>query len=476
MPRPPPSLIVAIDLGSSSVRSALFRENGARVVASSASRSYAIRYTADDGAELEPRALLRAARGCVRETLRYHKTKLANHSLGAVGGSAFWHGLLGLDGKGRPLTPVFTWADARSATDAARLRAEFSETEIQRRTGCMLRAPHWPAKLRWLRRTQPALFKRVRRWTSASDWIYRELFGVALTRPSMASGTGLYNLEAQAWDTALCRACGVRVEQLDPIGQFAVATKWIRGITIFPALGDGAASNLGSGADKRGQLAINLGTSAAARTILARAKFRPNKLPPGLFCYVVDQERLLIGGAISNAGNLHRWCLRELRFDNNRAAERALSRKAAAEDTLTVLPFWVQERALTWPTNLRGAIVELRPTTSAADVLRATTTSVFYRLAAIIEALGPSKEVIVSGGILHSPASLAILADSLGLDLQVCREMESSLRGAACHALEQLGFKVTPLRRGRTVKHRARLTSQHRQRRARQEELEERLD
>jgi sugar (pentulose or hexulose) kinase len=32
-----------------------------------------------------------------------------------VRGSGFWHSLLALDRAGKPLTPIFTWADARFA-------------------------------------------------------------------------------------------------------------------------------------------------------------------------------------------------------------------------------------------------------------------------------------------------------------------------------------------------------------------------
>src|SRR6266478_4856016 len=77
----------------------------------------------------------------------------------------------------------------------------------------------------------------------------------------------------------------------------------------FPAIGDGAASNLGSGATKTGLAALNCGTSAAIRLV---SRVPQARAPFGLFDYRVDAERALIGGAVSNAGNLRAWCLREL--------------------------------------------------------------------------------------------------------------------------------------------------------------------
>ena len=201
---------------------------------------------------------------------------------------------------------------------------------------------------------------------------------------------------------------------------------------------------------------------------------RGNAIPFGLFRYAVDQEQTVLGGAVSNAGNLRRWCLRELRLQTE-----TLSRTAAAADEIVVLPFWVNERAPTWPENLRGTIVGLTQATSAPQILRATSCSVFYRLAGILELIettaGKASEIIVSGGILHSYASLCLLADALGRDLHVSPEAEASLRGAAVYVLEKMGRQVSPLRVGKLIRHNRTLARKHRFRRERQELLEKLL-
>ena len=88
--------------------------------------------------------------------------------------------------------------------DAARLREQLDERVIQERTGCMLRASFWPAKLLWLRRTQPKLFRRVARWVSPAEWIFEEIFGVRACSHSMASGTGLYNFAGKRLGSTRC--------------------------------------------------------------------------------------------------------------------------------------------------------------------------------------------------------------------------------------------------------------------------------
>ena len=480
--RRPDFLVLAFDVGSSSVRAALFDETGAIVAATLSQRRYTIRYTADGGAELSPHVLRRATAACISDAWRQRSRSAALRDvpLRAVSGCSFWHSLLGLDRDGAPVTPVFTWADSRSEPDAAQLRREFSEREIQLRTGCMLRAPFWPSTLRWRRRTDRRLFNNVTRWVSPVVWICRETFGIEETSHSMASGTGLYNLQSRSWDPALCDACGVRLAKLGSISdapaEIRSGPRALRGAAMFPAIGDGAASNLGSGADRTGRIAINIGTSAAVRMVEPHQS-ASRDLPFGLFRYVVDENRMLLGGAVSNGGNLRRWCLRVLSLVDDKAFETAISRRAAASDPLAVLPFLVTERAPSWPGSTRGVIAGLTQATTAGDIFRAATTSTYYRLADILDQVTRAARceapmVIVSGGVLRSPASLALLADCIGRDMRASPQMESSLRGAALHAIAQLGGAVRETSAGRLVRHNAELTEQHRTRREQQRTLE----
>jgi gluconokinase len=464
MPRNLP-VVLALDIGTSSVRSALFDESARLIPKSRASQTYRVRHSVEHGAELDPGVLLRATKRCLRQT----RSRLTTTSAPVIAGSGFWHSLLGLDRAGHPLTPIYTWADARCTEDAARLRAQLDERTIQQRTGCMLRASFWPAKLTWLRRTQPKLFRRVARWVSPAEWIFEEIFEQRGCSHSMASGTGLYHLGRRDWDAEMLHLSGLTTEQLGPLQDESEAG----GATIFPAIGDGAASNLGSGATRPGFVAINVGTSAAVRTIPpANAP-----LPFGLFKFVVDQERDLLGGAISNAGNLRAWFLRELHLPGDeRGLERLLRNERPGAARLTMLPFWVGERAPTWPENLTGTVVGLSQATTAADLLLAAFTAVSFRLAEILQelegALGRTKKIIVSGGILRSPASLQILANSLGRDLEICADQEASLRGAAVHALEQLGHKIPSPKFEKRIRHQPAAARRAREQRARQQSLE----
>ena len=466
-------LVLAFDIGTSSTRTALFDNHGQLLLKSSSAVKYSVTYGDDGRAELSPAILLQAAKRAYNQTLNAHRSPRTAKQLPirATDASSFWHGLLGLDRKLRPLTPVFTWADSRAALDARRLREQHDERVIQQRTGCMLRSTFWPAKLLWLRRVQPKLFRRVAYWVSPSDWIFHQLFGELQTSPSMASATGLYAIRQRNWDGEIMDACGIEPANLPRVaGQLGTLPR--SSTIVFCPIGDGAAGNLGSGCDRPHVAAINIGTSAAVRVIELRSKTKSN-LPFGLFRYVVDHNRYVTGGAVSNAGNLRQWCLRELRLEK---PEQALVRRDAAADLLTVLPFWVEERAPTWPEGLPGVLHGLNQSTTAAQISRAAATAVYYRLGQILVELensfGHFRRIVVSGGILQSPASLKLLADAIGRDIEAATEQEASLRGAAVHALNQLGIQVERSRPRKAVKCNRALATKHRKRRKRQIRLE----
>ena len=425
-----PAAFLAIDIGTSSTRSAIYDAKGNRLLKTTAQITYPLITDSDGRAELRPTDLHRAVTHVVAKTFAsWRKSKShAPAKIAAVGVSCFWHSLLGLDAHGRPITPVYTWADSRCRDQAAALRKNPGELLLHARTGCMARASFWPAKLLWLKQTQPALFRRVARWVSPAEWIQQTWCGAATVSHAMASGTGILDGRALRWHAPLLKRCGIAATQLNPISDApgkisaAHARKFpdLAGAPWFPAIGDGAAGNLGSDATRPGIAAINVGTSAALRVILA------SKIPPrgplapfGLFCYRVDEKRRLLGGAVSNAGNLRTWALRELNLPADSATlEKLLAARQRPAENLTLLPFWIAERAPTWPEEMPSVVTGITQATTALDLLQALQEAAYHRLAQIAEAVekaaGRKLAFIVSGGIQKSPESLQRLANVLG--------------------------------------------------------------
>lgn len=477
-------LILALDMGTSSSRTALFTAKGERFTHTTHQVAYPLLTSNDGGAELDPAVLRKAVLTCLEETLRQYRQDAAlnGRPIAAIGVTSFWHSLIGLDAKGAPVTRVITWADARCRPDAATLRDELSEKQVHARTGCMLRASFWPAKLVWLQRTQGALFRKVHRWISPAEYIQAELCGQANCAIGMATGTGLLDPSKLAWDAPMLKRCGLTPASLGHLDDSpsTVTEKWarrfpeLRSTRWFPGIGDGAASNLGSGATRPGYAAINVGTSAALRVM---REGRTARAPFGLFCYRVDARRFLVGGAVSNAGNLRAWCLRELKLESDPLAlEHLLAERAAPNHGLTVLPFWTAERAPTWNEELTGTVVGLRQHTTALDLLQASTEAVFYRIASIGELVLAAEErapkFLISGGIQNSPGAMQRMADALGQPIYANPEPEASIRGAAVFAIEKLGLQPSPVKLPPPIRPRKNFAVLHAAARHRQEALE----
>jgi gluconokinase len=197
--------IVALDVGSSSVRAVAYGDDGVPEPGDAH-----LPYTSRDADELVD--------AC--------RAVLAHVGEGdALAISCFWHSLVALDEHDRPVTAILTWRDMEDDPPA------LDPVAYHRRTGCFLHPSFWPAKLAGL---------SAKRYVSFADYLLLRLTGELVTSVSMASGTGVFDPNSLAWDTETLGAVGADVVQLPPVSDEQVAGVW-------PALGDGACSNIGSG-------------------------------------------------------------------------------------------------------------------------------------------------------------------------------------------------------------------------------------
>jgi len=438
--------VLALDVGTTNVRASVFADTG-RPEPGEAKRRH-------EGSD-DPEELAEAVEEVVEEARR------EAGEIDAVGASCFWHSLLALDRRGRPLTSVLLWSDLRSTEDAERLAARLDPDAVHGRTGCVLHPSYWPAKLAWLRKADPELFGRAARFVSFSEYVYGRLVGEAPTSLSMASGTGLLDLARRDWDEELLRELGLDPGQLpsisdEPVGE---AEPW------YPALGDGACSNLGVGAVSLERAALTVGTSGAFRTAYAAAEARPRK---GLFLYRLDGERWVEGGSLSDGGNLLHWLSRTLQLPEG---DELAARDPDAHG-LTFLPFLGGERSPGWNARARGAIAGLSFDTEPLDLLHAALEGMAFRFAEVAELMPEVEEVVATGGALvRNVDRMQILADILELPVVTSEVEEGSARGAAVAVLERLGETPEPAPLGRVFEPRSDRGDAYREARERQRSL-----
>jgi gluconokinase len=441
-------LIVALDIGSSSTRALLYDSSGRLQAGREVKIAYEQTLTRDGGVECDPDRLfaltLSALKKLVRACARPELERIA-----AIGISCFWHALMGVDAAGKAVTPLYSWADTRASSEAVTLADILDADDYHARTGAFIHSCFWPAKIAWLRRRDPRLADRVARWVSFPDYLAYRIGGEAATSISIASATGVYNQDTGRWDGRTLSAIGLE-EGLLP--RIALSEETFRpadralvprlpDVPWYPAYGDGACSNIGAGGVSAHRVVINLATSGAVRVL--GADMRPGA-EQGLFRYRFDSKRSVVGGALSNAGNVREWMLRTLNLRSRSKLEALLRKAEPVGHGLIAMPFWAGERSPGWSDAASGSVMGLNLSTSAADIAQAALESIAYTVRSVwsdIASVDPgARETIVSGGMAaNSRYVRQLLADVLDCPVRVSRDPEPSGRGAALAISERLG-------------------------------------
>jgi gluconokinase len=362
---------------------------------------------------------------------------------------SFWHSLVGIDHNCKPTTNVLSWADNRSRGEVPLLRKRFVEEGVHRRTGARFHSSFWPAKLLWIRHADAAAFQMTDKWLSLSDYLALKLFDSASTSISMASATGLFDIRKGEWDKPLLRSLKIKNTQLPAIAHSEMtfklnrkfAHRWPRlaDAEWHLAIGDGAANNIGSGCVGDRRAALMVGTSGAMRVAYRGAP--PGQIPNGLWCYRIDEARVIVGGALSDGGGLIHLLREDLRLPAN--FETQIAGRSPDSHGLTFLPFFFGERSTGYHEHAAGAILGMTASTDAVAIVHAAMEAVAYRFAEVFDQLtevSQIDEMIASGGALRaSPVWTQMMADVLGREITLVDVPEASLRGAVLLALETIG-------------------------------------
>ena len=442
-----PAAVLGLDIGTSGIRAALFDHFGEELEGACVRRPWP---ELDDTTTFNAEERLRWIEQTIDDL--FDLARPIEPAVQLISLSCFWHSIVGIAEDRGSTTPVFTW-DSTEATDAAQeLRTLFDETSIHDRTGCRFHPSYWPAKLRWLNQKYPRLVAATRSWMSFGEFLVLKLCGETAASISMASGTGLFNQQLCDWDAELLGALNLRVESLPKLarsqnvfqglnGEYAGRWPELSEARVFPAIGDGAANAIGSGCTNRNSLALMVGSSGALR-LMYRGE-PPAQIPSELWCYRADDKRVILGGALSDGGNLYARLRDSLFNAGDEWIESSLAELEPDSHGLTILPFWAGERSTGWSLTAKGSILGLTNKTQPIDILRAAMEAVAYRFALIHRALAPfapDAAFIASGTALRSsPVWIQILADVLSAPVTLALHSESSTRGAALLALEAAG-------------------------------------
>lgn len=460
--------VLSVDVGSSSVKAALYDRRGVPLPGAEARRIHRIHSGPDGGAEDSPDHLIEVVEAVIGDVAQAAAERRV--AIAGVGLSTLASTVIGLNGAGESVTPVYTYADSRPSRDARQLRVELGP-DVYQRTGCPQHPAYFPSRLRWIRRTAPGMAERVRSWVDVGTLLYRRWFGrdeVPMSY-SIASWMGMLDRHRLTWDEKLIEHLQLDRRSLPLLAPYSSAQFQLTGTysrrwpaladaRFFLAVGDGAAANVGSGCVTPERVALTIGTSGAMRILLADD---PPQVPAGLWAYRLGAAHALLGGSISDGGSVFAWARERLQLPPATELEKRLAELPADSHGLTMLPFLNGERSPGWSLQATGALTGLNMATTTLQLLQASLEAVTYRLLAIASLLAPHcggrSEIVASGGaITGSPYWLQMAADVLGRPVTVCEEAEASSRGAAILALNALGewprLDFVPPRLGETYR------------------------
>ncbi|MEX2426101.1 MAG: gluconokinase [Thermomicrobiaceae bacterium] len=432
---------LAIDIGSSSSRCEVFTGDLKPLPSTFSQRTYQLVTGSDGKAELDPENLLDVVRACIQQSIKLVET------IDVVGISCFWHSILGVDDSFQPTTNVLMWADTRAAEAVQSLSHEVDPISHHQATGTRLHTSYPMAKLRWLKDEHPDVFDRTARWLSFPEFLQYRLTATLTVSTSMASGTGFFDRTELDWNHQALQHAGITADRLSPLSDEPVTSEggihWpqLKSAKWVPAIGDGAANNFGSYAVVANHPALMVGTTGALRLV---TDCPPDVLPPRLWQYRLDERHALLGGALSEGGGVIAWMMDNLQAPDHDTLEKEIARAVPDGHGLTVLPYLAGERSPNWHSDAVGTIHGLRFDSSPQDIVHATMESIGYSFAAILDDLSPlleaPVEIIATGNALRlNQTWIQMIADICGHTLLLPRTTESSLRGAALHAMRQTG-------------------------------------
>ncbi|MGH9430274.1 MAG: hypothetical protein ACRD3T_01895 [Terriglobia bacterium] len=196
---------------------------------------------------------------------------------------------------------------------------------------------------------------------SFGEYLYLKLLGTATASSCMVSGSGLWNQNNNAYDLETLAALPVDASQFAPEDQMdkpgsgltaAYASRWplLAAIPWFPALGDGAANNVGCGCTAQHRFAWMIGTSGALRVVVEADR---TETPEGLWVYRLDSKRFAVGGALTDGGSVYSWLKKTLELPPEAEIEAKLAPMPPPSHGLTVLPLWAGERSPGWRADAR---------------------------------------------------------------------------------------------------------------------------
>ncbi len=400
MTHPGPPHVLAIDVGTSTLKAALYAADGH--VLAVALRRYSYQTPQPGWAEADPADWWVALTDALSDLADGFDLRAVQ----AIGLTGQMHTPVLLDQEGEVIAPTILWLDRRAVAETAELQEWLGLPPYH------LNSTYTLPKLYWLARHRPDVLTRTRLLLWPKDYVRYRLTGRPLTDATEAGGAALLDWERGVWAAGRLKLVGLDPSILPPLRPAhadagpllpGAATELGLSPTARVIVGAGDVIALLGGAPPRsGRLTCSLGSSGMVACPLAAGQ-TVHDPRQRMYLYPLPPYRLL-NGVLSTSGAALTWAWRAL-YGPETPLETVLQAASAVppgSDGLYFLPFLAGERSPYWNDALRGGFLGLTLAHDRAYMLRAVLEGVAYSLRGLLDIcaeLGsPIDEIALAGG------------------------------------------------------------------------------
>ncbi len=364
-----------------------------------------------------------------------------------IGVSGQQHGFVPLDAEGNVIRPAKLWCDTSTTEECAIITKKLGGPKgAIRKTGNLILPGFTAPKILWLKRHEPANYRRLRHVLLPHDYLNFYLTGNYHMELGDASGTALMDVRRRVWSKDAINAIDRNLAKFLPslsasheaagLLRPALAVKYgfSPDVVISAGGGDNMMGAIGTGNVEPGVVTASFGTSG---TIYAYAA-KP----------VIDPQGEIAAFSSSSGGWLPLLCtmnvttvteqVRALFGQDHAALNAAVSSAPVGAGGLLLLPYFAGERTPNVPDG-SGVLLGLNGNNfSSAHLARAAmegvTLGMNYGLRRLAALGVKAKEIRVTGGGAKSPVWRQIMADVFGVPVVAMVEEEGAALGGALQA------------------------------------------
>jgi sugar (pentulose or hexulose) kinase len=298
--------VLVVDVGTTKVHTNLIGVSDGRLLENRA-YSYEWIHPAEGWSEVDALIIWEAAQKAVGEIVTKCKNK---YEIKAIAFSYIGDSLLAVDKNDTPLGNMILAMDERAKIEAQEITDQYGEKLFDEIGTSSLRPSVIPAKLLWIKKNQPEVFKNAAYFLNIQQFLNLKLGLGTITDYTLAGRKVMFNFKQMKWSESLCDFLGIPVEKLG--GDIRVADSVYGSIRRFGRVEFDHEIPVVLGAHDSESGMIGLGCIPGQKTILGNIagtydhigyllKYYPDKLEGffGANCGPLKNSYVLMGATIS---------------------------------------------------------------------------------------------------------------------------------------------------------------------------------